>query len=102
MTSPPPLGYPAPPPDHPQATLILVLGVLGLAFCGILAPFAWWKGRNALAEIDASEGRIGGRGLVYAGYVMGIIGTVIIGVSLLIGLVAVVIVVIAALASSSA
>lgn len=56
-----PYGY-GPQQDHPQATTILVLGILSLVMCGILGPFAWSMGKKALAEIDASGGMIGGRG----------------------------------------
>jgi hypothetical protein len=76
----PPMGY---PPDHPKATTVLVLGILGLVVCGIIAPFAWVLGRQTLAEIDSSRGTVGGRGATNAGYIMGIIGTVILGLAVL-------------------
>ncbi|WP_307589300.1 DUF4190 domain-containing protein [Nocardia arizonensis] len=78
-------GY-APPPDHPQATTILILGILSLVVCGVCGPFAWSMGNKALKEIDASGGAIGGRGNVKAGYICGIIGTIglIIGVLFLV------------------
>ncbi|WP_040838784.1 DUF4190 domain-containing protein [Nocardia brevicatena] len=82
MDYPPPrYGYPAygpPPPDHPQATTVLILGLLGVVFCQLVAPFAWVMGKRALNEIDASGGTVGGRNSVMAGYVCGIIGTVFI------------------------
>lgn len=79
----PPYGYPAygaygPPPDHPQATTILILGILGLVFCQILGPVAWVMGKRALNEIDASGGALGGRSNVMVGYVCGIISSVLI------------------------
>ncbi|MGS2807289.1 DUF4190 domain-containing protein [Nocardia sp. MW-W600-9] len=103
-TPPPPQGYPGygPPPDHPQATTVLILGILGLALCGVLAPFAWAKGRTVLGEIDASQGRVGGRSQAYAGYIMGIVGSVVLAVSLLIGVASVVVLVIVGAAESSA
>lgn len=64
-------------PEHPQATTVLVLGILGLVLCGVIAPFAWSMGTRVLAEIDASGGMIGGRGSANAGRVMGIIGSVL-------------------------
>ncbi|GAA5045199.1 DUF4190 domain-containing protein [Nocardia callitridis] len=86
--SPPPgyQGYPGygPPPDHSNATLIMILGILSLVLCQILGPFAWVMGRRALNEIDASGGTIGGRGSVQAGYVCGIIATVITVLSILV------------------
>ncbi|MFC4123633.1 DUF4190 domain-containing protein [Nocardia rhizosphaerae] len=103
MNAPPP-GYPGylPPKDHPQTNTVLILGILGLAFCGVCAPFAWLKGRSVLAEIDAAQGLIGGRSSVYAGYVLGIVGTVVLGASLLIGVGGLVLLMIAGAAQSSA
>lgn len=84
-----PYGYPpyaafSPPvPDHKQANLSLILGICGLAFgfmCGIgflASPFAWALGHNAVKEIRASQGRLGGEGTAKAGMVIGIIGTVL-------------------------
>jgi len=48
---PAPYGY-GPPPNHPRATTVLVLGILALAFCGILGIPAWVIGNTALREID--------------------------------------------------
>jgi hypothetical protein len=81
----PPVAY---APDHPQATTSLVLGVAGVVLCGLAAPFAWATGRRTVREIDASQGRLGGRGAAQAGYVLGIVGTMIlaIGVLVLVGM----------------
>jgi hypothetical protein len=81
-----PGGYPPyqPPPDHPQAITTLVLGILGLVVCGVLAPFAWVMGNRVVHEIDASQGRIGGRGNANVGRILGIVGTALLGVSLVI------------------
>lgn len=64
-------------PDHPRAVTSLVLGILGIVLCGVLAPFAWAIGSKTLNEIDASSGRVGGRGAAQAGYILGIVGTVL-------------------------
>jgi hypothetical protein len=95
-------GYAAAPPsNHPSATTALVLSLVGLAglvFCGgltlVLSPFAWRLGSRAVAEIDANPGAYGGRDQANAGRIMGIIGTVLLGLGILlliglIGLVAV-------------
>lgn len=74
------------PQDHPQSTVILILGILGIVLCAICAPFAWIMGKKALKEIDASGGAIGGRGQVMAGYIMGIIGTALIAIGLLVAI----------------
>jgi hypothetical protein len=74
----PPPGYPMPaPPEQPQAVTAMVLGILGLVCCGIASPFAIWLGRKSMKEIDASGGWLGGRGQAQAGFIMGIIGTVL-------------------------
>jgi hypothetical protein len=72
----PPVAY---APDHPRATTSLVLGILGIVACGILAPFAWWVGRQTVAEIDASHGQLGGRGAAQTGYLLGVIGSAMLG-----------------------
>ena len=71
-------GAPAPyAPEHPNATTALVLGIVGMVVCGgLLSPFAWVIGRKAVREIDASHGALGGRGSAQAGYVLGVIGSV--------------------------
>lgn len=82
-----PTGVPwGPPPDHPSATTVLVLGILSFAVCQVVAPFAWVMGRRALAEIDAQPGRYDGRQMVQAGHVLGIVGSVILVLGLLGGL----------------
>lgn len=79
-----PYAQPAPyAQDHPKATTCLVLGILGIVICGLIAPFAWVTSKRTLGEIDASQGRLGGRGSAQAGYVLGIIGTVLLGLGFL-------------------
>ena len=67
-------------PDHPKATMVLVLGILGIVLCGLIAPFAWVMGNQVIREIDASGGAIGGRSNANAGRICGIVGTILIGV----------------------
>lgn len=56
----------------------LVLGVLGLVACGPFASVpAIVLGRLAVRAIDASQGRLGGRGIATAGFVLGLIATVV-------------------------
>lgn len=81
---PPPPPYGAPPPgavpaaNHPRATLILVLGILSIPCCGLFTGIpAIILGNTAKKEIAASGGTIGGSGAVNAGYICGIIGTVL-------------------------
>ena len=60
-------GYPSYAADHPKATTVLILGILGIVVCGFIAPFAWRMGKRTVDEIDASQGRLGGRGSAQAG-----------------------------------
>ena len=81
-------GYP-PPANHPQSTLALTLGLVGLVgtmLCllpAVVGPFAWYVGGKAKNEIDASGGQLGGRGPAVAGYVLGIITTVLLALVVL-------------------
>lgn len=83
-----PTGVPwGPPPDHPKAATVLILGILSFALCQVLAPFAWVIGRRTLREIDASGGRWGARSQVQVGYVLGIVGSILLGLGVLLGVV---------------
>ena len=77
QAAPPPMGGYAQPENHPKAMTALILGIVGIVCCSILAPFAWSIGKKAVNEIDASGGRYGGRGQAQAGYILGIVGTVL-------------------------
>ena len=95
----PPQGYPAHAgyqyaPDHPRATTSLVLGILGVVLCQILAPFAWSMGKKTLDEIDASQGQVGGRGAAQAAYVLGIVGTVLLGLGIIFGILWIILIVV--------
>lgn len=100
MTNALPPQYAPQPPAHPQATTVLILGILGLVLCQLIAPFAWIMGRRVVTEIDASQGQYGGRTEAQAGKVMGIIGTVLIGLGLLVALVVLVGVAVGAMTGS--
>jgi uncharacterized Tic20 family protein len=83
-------------PEDSQATVALVLGILGLVLCQILGPIAWVMGNNEVNAIDAGKRNPANRSTAQAGKILGIIGTVflIIGVAVLlillvIGLIAV-------------
>ncbi len=84
-------GYsPNPPANHPRAVLGLVLGIVGVTVCYFTGPFAYVISNNAMKEIDASGGTIGGRGMVQAGKILGIIGTILLVLSVIGGILAVV------------
>ncbi|CAN5241863.1 hypothetical protein BH09ACT12_BH09ACT12_32680 [soil metagenome] len=75
-------GYPA-VPDHPQATTILVLGIVSVFF-GVVGPVAWYMGSKAKKEIEASGGRLGGLQQVTVGWILGIIMSILLAVSVVI------------------
>ena len=86
----PPSGFPAggavaAPPQNQKAVISLILGILGVIcfFCPVLGPVALFLGRSAMAEIDASGGTQGGRGLAQAGFILGIIGCVLLALGVL-------------------
>ena len=92
--------YAPPPQDHPQSTLALVLGILGFVLCGLCSPFAWVIGKRALNEIDASGGRMGGRSAAQAGYILGLIGSILL-MLLVVGLIIILVFAVAASAGIS-
>ena len=72
-------GYGRPPAasDHPNATISLVLGLVGLFFFQLLSPVAWYLAAKGRREMAASPGRWRNSGTLTAGLVLGIIGTVL-------------------------
>jgi uncharacterized membrane protein YjgN (DUF898 family) len=78
-----PHGYGAGYPEQSQATVALVLGILGLVVCGVLAPFAWSMGQKEVNAIDNGLRPPENRSTANAGRILGIIGTVLLGIALL-------------------
>jgi hypothetical protein len=76
-----PYGYDA--PRSSNATTILVLGILSLVVCAVMGPIAWWMGKTELNAIDAGLVSQQDRGTVNAGYICGIIGSVLMMISIL-------------------
>lgn len=70
-------------PEASQATTILVLGIIGIILCQVLGPIAWVMGNNELAAIDAGRRTPENRGTANAGRILGIIGTVLLALSIL-------------------
>ena len=60
---------------HPQATVAMVLGIMGW-FCGVTGIPAIILGLKARREIDADPSQYTGRGQATAGLVLGIITTI--------------------------
>lgn len=97
----------APPPFQPQpyqtptkmpsgATLALILSILGIIACQVLGPVGWYLGQKELDLIDAGVNDPNKRDQANAAKIVGIIGTVILGVMLLAAIAIIVIILIAA------
>jgi ABC-type phosphate transport system permease subunit len=69
-------GAAGPPVTDGKAVASLVCGLVGI-LCFIPAIVAIVLGVSARGRIDASNGRLTGRGMAVAGMVLGIIGVVI-------------------------
>jgi hypothetical protein len=67
-----------------RGTLILILGILSLVVCAPLGIAAWVMGSRDLKEIDAGTMDPAGRGTTQAGKICGIIGTILLILSLVI------------------
>jgi uncharacterized membrane protein YjgN (DUF898 family) len=81
--------------EHPQGTLVLVLGILGVFVAGICAPFAWYFGGKALKEGRAAGVTYSNQQQLVVGRILGIIMTVIAILGILFGLAALVVLVVA-------
>jgi hypothetical protein len=55
--------------------------------CGLLGPFAWIMGNNALREMDDSGGVWSNRGNVTAGRICGIISTCLLAFGIVLGII---------------
>jgi hypothetical protein len=69
------------PQEHPQGTIVLVLGILAF-FVGITAPFAWYMGSKAMKEIRASGVRYSNESQLNIGRILGMVLTILYAISL--------------------
>lgn len=60
-------------PRHPQATTVLVLGIVSAVCCTLVGFAAWIIGNRVVKEIDASGGRLQGRAEANIGRIIGMI-----------------------------
>jgi hypothetical protein len=78
-----PVGPHVPPQSDGLALGAMIVGIVSLVLtCGygiglLGSPAALVLGRISMKRIDRSGGRLGGRGMAQAGFVLGIIGTVL-------------------------
>lgn len=71
---------------HSNAVTSLVLGVAGVTLtAGITSPFAWWKANQALAAIKAEPTHHSGRMVAQIGRVLGVLGTAMLLLWLVLG-----------------
>ncbi|MCW2810659.1 MAG: hypothetical protein JWP61_1117 [Friedmanniella sp.] len=69
-------------PEHPQGTLILVLGILGF-FTAVTAVIAWVMGSRALREIRETGVHYSNEQSIVVGRILGIIVTLLTVLSIL-------------------
>ena len=67
-----------------RGAMVLVFGILGLIVCGALGIFAWVMGKRDLDLISRGLMDREGEGLTRAGYILGIIGTILFMIQLLV------------------
>jgi hypothetical protein len=82
----PPPAPPASPAASREAVTALVLGILGITCCGFLAPVAWYLGQNELRAIRLGQASAAGEGMAVAGKILGMIGTALLIIGLIFGL----------------
>jgi hypothetical protein len=66
-----------------RGPMILVLGILGVVMCGAIAIFAWVLGKRDLELMRRGLMDKEGEGLTKAGYILGIVGTILFMIQLL-------------------
>ncbi len=66
--------------DDSEATKVFVLGLLGLLVCQILSPIAWSMGNDYVNTCSMTGQTPNGLGV--AGRIMGMVGTALLGLTL--------------------
>lgn len=67
-----------------RAILALIFGILGLMSMGLFAIPAWILGKAERQAIESGASPDSGRGMAEAGYILGIIGVVLLGIAILV------------------
>lgn len=70
-------------PEQSQATTALVLGIIGIACCGLLGIAAWVMANNELQAISSGRRDPVNEGTAKAARVVGIVATALIALPLL-------------------
>jgi hypothetical protein len=78
-------------PDLPKATAAMVIGIIavagGFVLCGLpllISPVAWVLGAQARRQIRAAPQQWDGESKATAGFVLGIIGTILLVLALIV------------------
>ncbi|MGH8872615.1 MAG: hypothetical protein ACRDWS_11620 [Acidimicrobiia bacterium] len=71
-----------------QASTALVLSIIGLVCCQILGIVAWIMANNELEAIKAGKRNPANEGTATAARIIGIVGTVVLGITIVVGLLA--------------
>ena len=66
-----------------QALWSMILGIVGIVCCQLAAPVAWYLGRAEIKLVDAGQSARENRGMAMAGMILGIVGTVLLILSLI-------------------
>ena len=78
--------------EHPQGTMVLVLGIVGI-FIGICAPIAWIMGNKALGDIRTSGVTYSNESQIKTGRILGKVFTILYLVFIVLYIVAVVVII---------
>ena len=79
------------PQEHPQGTVILVLGIVGI-FTAICAPIAWVLGSKAKKEIASSGVHYSNEQNINIGRILGMVFSIIYAVSIVLTIVAAIVI----------
>lgn len=71
-------------PTSRRATTAFVLGIVGVVCCQLTAPAAWVLGSRELKSVREGRSAAAGRGFALTGMILGIVGSALLLVSLLI------------------
>lgn len=78
-----PSDYPTQQKASSQAVTALVLGIVGIVCCSLCAPVAWYMGGQELKAIQEGRSSFAGQGMAKAGQILGIVGTILMALTLL-------------------
>jgi hypothetical protein len=76
-------------PESSQATTALVLGILGIVCCAPLAIVAWIMANNEIEGIKAGRRDPANEGTANASRILGIVGTVLLGIGIVVAILAI-------------